>query len=104
LYLQIHQVDSIADSEWNSLVASEPKECIINATQQFFVEASLLSRKWQDKVDNFQEVRKRALKLIPELGLCLKKRNQKQPKPEVKETHNQNERKNNRPTQRPRKR
>jgi rubrerythrin len=39
-----------------------------NATQQFVVEASLLSRKWQDKVDNFQEVRKRSLELIPELG------------------------------------
>jgi hypothetical protein len=67
-YLQMHQVDAIADSEWNSLVASKPKECITDATQQFVVEASLLARKWQDKVDNFQEVRKRALELVPELG------------------------------------
>jgi hypothetical protein len=36
--------------------------------QQFVVEASLLARKWQDKVDKFQEVRKRALELILELG------------------------------------
>jgi hypothetical protein len=30
-------------------------------------EASLLSRKWQDKVVNFQGVRKRDLELVPEL-------------------------------------
>jgi hypothetical protein len=69
----MHQVDAIADSEWNSLVASKPKECITDATQQFVVEASLLSRKWQDKVDNFQEVRKRALELVPELGPSFEK-------------------------------
>jgi hypothetical protein len=64
----MHQVDVIADSEWNSLVASKPKECIINATQQFLTEASLISRKWQDKVDKFQDVRKGALELIPDSG------------------------------------
>jgi hypothetical protein len=37
-------------------------------TQQFVVEASVLSRKWQDKVENFQEVRKKSLELVPELG------------------------------------
>jgi hypothetical protein len=31
-------------------------------------EASLLARKWQDKVGSFQEVRKWALELVPELG------------------------------------
>jgi hypothetical protein len=30
--------------------------------------ASLLARKWYDKFINFQEVRKRALELVPELG------------------------------------
>jgi hypothetical protein len=64
----MHQVDAIADFEWKSLVSLKPKECITNATQQFVAEASLLSRKWQDKLDNFQEVRKRALELVPELG------------------------------------
>jgi hypothetical protein len=64
----MHQVDAIANSEWNSLVASKPKECIKNSTHLFVVEAPLLSRKWQDKVDNFQEVRKRALELVPNLG------------------------------------
>jgi hypothetical protein len=47
---------------------SNPKECIIDDTQQFVVEASLISRKWQDKVDNFQDVRQRALELVLELG------------------------------------
>jgi len=28
----MHQVDSIADSEWNSLVASKPKGCITYVT------------------------------------------------------------------------
>jgi len=63
----MHQVDSIADLEWNSLIASKTKEFIIDATQQFVFEASLLARKWQDKVDNYQDVRKRALELVPEL-------------------------------------
>jgi cysteinyl-tRNA synthetase len=67
-YMQMHQVDATVDSEWNSLVASKPKGCITDATQQFIVEASLLARKWQDKIVGFQEVRKRALELVPELG------------------------------------
>jgi hypothetical protein len=35
-------------------------------TQQFVAEASLLARKWQDKIKSFQEVRKQALKLEKE--------------------------------------
>jgi len=31
--------------------------------------ALLLARKWQNKADNFQDIRKRALDLVPELGL-----------------------------------
>jgi hypothetical protein len=57
-----------ANSEWNSLVASKPEEFTTGATQQFVVEASVLARKWQDKVENFQEVRKKSLELVPELG------------------------------------
>jgi hypothetical protein len=64
----MHQVDATTDSEWNSLAASKPKECITDATQQFVVEASLLARKWQDKVGSFQAVKKRALELVTELG------------------------------------
>ena len=65
----MHQVDAIHDLEWNSLVASKPKECITDTTHQFVTKASLLSRKWQDKVENFQDVSKiRALKLVPKLG------------------------------------
>jgi hypothetical protein len=66
--MQMHQLDTTKNSEWNSLVASKPKGCIIDATQQFVTEASLLARKWRDKVGSFQEVRKRALELVPELG------------------------------------
>jgi hypothetical protein len=66
--MKMHQVDATIDSKWNSLVTSKPKGCITDETQQFIVEASLLARKWQDKVGSFQEVKKRALELVPELG------------------------------------
>jgi hypothetical protein len=66
--MKMHQVDATTDSEWNSLVTSKPKGCITYATQQFVAEASLLARKWQDKIGSFQEVRKQALELVPELG------------------------------------
>jgi len=54
------------------MVTSKPKGCITDATQQFMVEASLFTRKWQDKVVNFQGVNKRALELVPELGPSFK--------------------------------
>jgi hypothetical protein len=63
----MHQVDAI-DSEWNSLVASRPKECNKEMTQQFLAEASLLTRKWKDKVQRFHRVKHRALALVPKLG------------------------------------
>jgi hypothetical protein len=66
--MKMHQFDATIDSEWNSLVASNPKGCITDATQQFIVEASVLTRKWQDKVGSFQEVKKWALELVLELG------------------------------------
>jgi hypothetical protein len=62
----MHRVDATTDSEWNSLVTSKPKGCITDMTQQFMVEASLLSINWQEKVIDFQGVRKRALELVPE--------------------------------------
>jgi hypothetical protein len=68
VYMQMHQINATIDYEWNSLVASKPKGCITYATQQFISKASLLSRKWQDKVGSFQEVKKWALELVPELG------------------------------------
>jgi len=37
-------------------------------TQQFFVEASLITKKWKDKVGNFQGVKQQALELVLELG------------------------------------
>jgi hypothetical protein len=66
--MKMHQVDSITDSKWKSLVASKLKGCIKYPTQQFVAEASLLSRKWQDKIGSFQEFKKRALELYPKLG------------------------------------
>jgi hypothetical protein len=66
--MQMHQVDATADSKWNSLVSSKPKGCITYETQQFVAETSLLSRKWKDKIWSFQEVRKRALELVQDLG------------------------------------
>jgi hypothetical protein len=68
VHMQMHQVDAKIDSQWNSLVTSNPIGCIIYVTQQFLAEASLLARKWHDKFGSFQEFRKRALELVPELG------------------------------------
>jgi hypothetical protein len=50
------------------LVASNTKADKKETTQQFVAEASLLTRKWQDKVGNFQGVKQKALELVPELG------------------------------------
>jgi hypothetical protein len=49
----MHQVETLLDVEWNSLIASKLKEFNLNATQQFIAEASLLARKWQDKLEQF---------------------------------------------------
>jgi septation ring formation regulator EzrA len=45
MYIKMHQVDATNDYEWNSLDTSNPKGCIPGVTQDFVVEASLLSRK-----------------------------------------------------------
>jgi hypothetical protein len=44
---------------------AKPKEYNKEMTQQFLAEASLLTRKWQDKVENFHEVKHRDLELVP---------------------------------------
>jgi hypothetical protein len=64
----MHQLGTIIDSEWNSLVASKPKEFTTSTTQQFFVEALVLARKWQEKVEKFMEVKNKALEMVPKLG------------------------------------
>jgi hypothetical protein len=66
--MKINQVDATTDSEWNSLVAAKPKEYNKETTQQFLAEASLLTRKWKDKVEIFQGVKHKAFELVPELG------------------------------------
>jgi hypothetical protein len=66
--MQMHQVDVTKNYEWNSLVASKPKECITYATQEFVIEDSLLAKKRHDKIVSFPEVKKWALELVPELG------------------------------------
>jgi hypothetical protein len=66
--MQMHQVDATEDSEWNLLITSNPKGCSKEATHQFVAKAPLLTRKWQDKVGNFQGVKEKPLELVPELG------------------------------------
>jgi hypothetical protein len=68
VYMKMHQFDATTDSEWNFLVASKTKADSKETTQQFVAEASLLARKWKDKVGNFQGVKQRALELVPKLG------------------------------------
>jgi hypothetical protein len=66
--MKMHQVDVRIYSEWDSLVTSKPKGCITYVNQWFVTKASRLSKKWQDKIGSFQEVKKRALELVSELG------------------------------------
>jgi hypothetical protein len=57
VYMKMHQFDATTDSKWNLLVTSKTKADSKETTQQFVAEASLLTRKWQDKVGNFQGVK-----------------------------------------------
>jgi hypothetical protein len=43
------------------------KEFNLSATQQFVAEASLLARKWKDKLEQFQEIKEKALEIVREL-------------------------------------
>jgi hypothetical protein len=66
--MKMNQVDATSDSEWNFLVVSNTKVDSEETTQEFVAEASLLTRKWQDKVGKFQVVKQKALELVLELG------------------------------------
>jgi hypothetical protein len=59
------QQQILSGTHW---LQAKPKEYNKETTQQFLAEASLLARKWQDKVESFQGVKHRALELVPELG------------------------------------
>jgi len=67
-YLQMHKVETLENAEWNAIIAFKPKEFNLNATQQLVAKASLLFRKRKDKLEQFQEVRKKSLILVADLG------------------------------------
>jgi hypothetical protein len=81
-------VDSIAESEWNSLVVSKPKKCIIDATQQFVVEASLLAKKCTKKWTTFKKLGRDPYNLYLSWTIRLKKIKKKQSKPEMEAIRN----------------
>jgi hypothetical protein len=63
--MKIHQVDATTDFEWKLLVTPKTKVDSKEATQHSIAEASLLTRKWQEKVGNFQGLKEKALDLVP---------------------------------------
>jgi len=52
-YLQMHQVETLVDVEWNSLIASKFKELSTSEMKQFVAKASMLDRRWQAKIEQF---------------------------------------------------
>jgi hypothetical protein len=64
-YLYMHQVETLAYAECNSLIASNPKEFNLSTTQQLVAKSSLLARKWKDKIEQFHEVKEKSLELVP---------------------------------------
>jgi hypothetical protein len=69
----MHQVDAIVDSEWNSLVASNQRNASQTPLNNLLLKLHYFLGSGRNKVDNFQEVRKRSLELIPELGPSFEK-------------------------------
>jgi len=45
-YVQMKQLDSIVDTEWTTLLATQLEESNVTATHEFVVGASILARKW----------------------------------------------------------
>jgi hypothetical protein len=64
----LQQLDALVDTKWNALLATEPEVLDVNAAQEFVVGASILARKWKDRVDQCDIFRQQALQIVPELG------------------------------------
>jgi hypothetical protein len=50
--------------EWNTLVATKPEEPNVTITQDVFVGASILARKWQDRVEHCDIFHQHALQIV----------------------------------------
>jgi hypothetical protein len=61
-------LDSLAETEWNALLATKPKVPDINIIQEFVAGASILVRKWQDRVAHYDSFCEQSLSIVPELG------------------------------------
>jgi hypothetical protein len=50
----MHQLDYVAETKWQNLLATKPTKMDVVATQDFVVGASILVQKWQDCLDNYE--------------------------------------------------
>jgi hypothetical protein len=55
-YVQIQQLDYVVDSKWKTLMATKPIEPDVAMTQEFVIGASILVRKWKDKVEQYDNL------------------------------------------------
>jgi hypothetical protein len=61
-------LDSLVDTKWNALLATKLEVPDVNVAKEFVVGASILERKWQDRVAHYDSFHEQALSIVPELG------------------------------------
>jgi nitrogen fixation protein len=64
----MQQLDAIANTEWTTLLETKLEEPIVTVTQEFFVGASILARKWQDRIKHYNSFHQHTLTIVLELG------------------------------------
>jgi hypothetical protein len=52
-YILLQQLDTLANTKWNSLLATKPEVPDVNVAHDFFAGTSNLARKWKDKVEQY---------------------------------------------------
>jgi hypothetical protein len=67
-YIPLKQLDSLADTDWNALLATKPEVPDANTAQEFVAGTSILVRKWKDRVNKYDSFREQALHIVLELG------------------------------------
>jgi len=68
MYVQLEHLDSSIDIEWNSLLATKPEETNVVAGQELVASASILIRKWKERVDQYNQFAQQKMQVIYELG------------------------------------
>jgi hypothetical protein len=64
----MQQLHSIADTKWNTLLATKMEALDVTVTQEFVAGASILVRKWQDYSSIMTNFKHAGSHIVPELG------------------------------------